>query len=182
MRDFIKKLIGKPRSNELVNKINDLSNEQLWAIDRQWLRADHVHIAFHKEEISKRFDKKGKRKKIQSKVDYFIKAEGSFLCIWYALLFSVLEGLKERRIDLTILKNYDDKLYKDLKNFRNSVFHSPSKYWDKRFLKIISNYDTSNKSKIEKLHKELALYLQVEIRKRNISGDSSIGEMLIKND
>lgn len=161
--------------------ISNLSNNQLWAIDRQWLRADHIHMAFHEEELIKRFNKNGKRKKINSKVTYFTRDEGTFLCVWYALLFSVLEGLTERQIDLSILKNCNDNVYKDLKNFRNSVFHSSSEYWDKRFLNVISSYDISNESKIEKLHKEVALYLQTEIRKRNKSGDASIGEMLRKH-
>lgn len=181
MNLLIDRIMGVFKSQR-TKTISDLSNDQLWAIDRQWLRADHVHIAFHEEELEKRFDKKGKRKKIESNVDYFIKDEGVFLCIWYSLLFSVLEGLKERQINLSVLDNYTDKIYWDLKNFRNSTFHSPSKYWDKRFIKIISDYDISNESIIEELHMEVALYLQKEIRKRNKTHDPSIGKMLMKHD
>ena len=108
-----------------------------------------------------------KKQKVVSSVKYFITPEGAFLCVWYALLFSVLEGLEESGVKLTFLENYDATIYKMLKKFRNAVFHTPSVYWDKRFVKLFEKYETDNESKIEKLHKEVALKLQVEIRKYN---------------
>lgn len=157
-----------------MKNLKHLSHEQLWAIDRQWLRADALHISFHKEELKK------KKKSINS-LEYFISWEGTYLCVWYSLLFSVLEGLEQHGFDLSMFKNYDQQLKKDLKNFRNAIFHTPSKYWDTRFVKFIKKYPANLESTVEKLHKEIALALQSEIKHRDKTPDPKMREMVARH-
>lgn len=52
---------------------------------------------------------------------------GIYLYLWYGLLFSVIEGCKEKGVDLSELDSLDTSLYNSLRELRNTVFHTPRK-------------------------------------------------------
>lgn len=110
----------------MSNPLSDLNDEDFAIAHRQWIRANLLKKRFE-DALSKT------AKDVRSdRAHFYLNDAGVLMLLWYGMLFSVMEYLREKQIDITGLDgNYAD-LYSKLRRTRNSVFHAEKKYWDKR--------------------------------------------------
>jgi len=147
-------MVTKPEKGK-KNPFENINRDSIRIIDRQWLRADHLKVAFYNSPAF-RSQQKGEND-FDWMTSYLVSPRGVYLCVWYAFVYSVLEGAIEKGVDPTSFKSYTEKLEDLLKKFRNSIFHNPPKYWDKRYIKLFGGTQLED---IEKLHEELGKYLE----------------------
>jgi hypothetical protein len=82
---------------------------------------------------------------------FYLQDWASAMFLWYALIWSVIEGFHARGIDLrgrwaADIADVED----DLRRFRNAVFHVPrNKYHDDRFFGVMT--DADNAAKISRI-------------------------------
>ena len=89
---------------------------------------------------------------------------GAYMSIWYGILFSVLEGLKEEGVIIDGIEKDIEYVYEPLRLYRNAVFHPQKEYWSHKFFKIMQKQDSVDK--IWKIHKRLGEYFLEELNKR----------------
>ena len=81
-----------------------------------------------------------------------------YMSFWYGELYVVAEGWKELKLSDPyidyLLKNEDNLNY--LRRYRNGVFHFQKKYFDDRFMDLISA--KSSPTWIRELHTEFSRY------------------------
>lgn len=140
--------------------LSQLDYERFMSIDRQFIRADRMRYYYYSF-----VDSKATIEDLKSNPKgFYVKDIGIFMFLWYALLFSVLEGFFESKIDISFLDNEYNSLYKILKNNRHSVFHTSDTYWDKRNADLI---DLPNiVERINHVHLELLKLLDESIKLR----------------
>ena len=80
-----------------------------------------------------------------------------FMCLWYGILFSVLEALKEIKISVPEIQEDINKMYPVLKTYRNAVFHVQKKYWSNKWRNLL--LDDSSADKIHLIHKQVGIFL-----------------------
>jgi len=142
------------------------------AIHRQWIRADFMKSTFE-HCVKDDWENLDEEHKFEY---YFISQANTFMYVWYALLFSVLEAFStgvRRCIDGTLGEmqcreyvsqylNIDKKLYTNLKKLRDATFHVRSNYWDGDMFKVFDNQSLFND--IHKIHDELGRLLLEAIK------------------
>ena len=138
-----------------------MNNEKISIIHRHWIWANTVKLLFH-QEIPK-LDLSEPSKDI---VKIMISPYGTYMCLWYALLFVVLEGLKDAKITIPDIEKEIKDIYKPLSRFRNAVFHPQEKYWSPKFFEIMQDEDSS--SKIWIVHTKVGDFILEEIKKINL--------------
>jgi len=79
------------------------------------------------------------------------------MCLWYGILFSVLETLKEIKISVSKIQEDINKMYPVLKRYRNAVFHVQEEYWSVKWRNLI--LDDSSADKIHLIHKQAGIFL-----------------------
>ena len=140
--------------------IHMMNNEKISIIHRHWIWANTINLLFHNEVL--------KLNKPASNNDYvklFISPYGAYMCIWYGLLFAILEALKEEKITIPDIQNDIDDIYNSLRHFRNAVFHAQKKYWSPKFFKIMK--DKYSVDKIWRVHKKIGDFLLSKIKEEN---------------
>jgi len=70
-----------------------------------------------------------------------------FMSLWYGVLLSVIEALKEIRVEVPEVQKDIGQMYSILKRYRNTVFHVQTEYWTEKWRRLILD-DTST----EKIH------------------------------
>lgn len=112
------------------------SDEEVFLLRRHWVWADRQRLLFRQAVIEAGV----------LDLEALHKPAPTHMYVWYALLFSVLEGLKDRGADLQgPLRDDVDVLWADLKRCRNAVFHVPSRgrpYFDPRLWKFMETPDS----------------------------------------
>jgi hypothetical protein len=111
--------------------LKDPSNEQLYLLHRHWMWSNQQREAF---EMALANDAESLKE-----MNLAHRAIG-FMCVWYALLYSVIEAMKTRNLDLRSVLASDIKaVVPTLKEFRNAVFHvSWSSYYDDRIFAVFN--------------------------------------------
>ncbi len=98
---------------------------------------------------------------------------GIYLYLWYGLLFSVLEGCKEKGVELSGLDSLDDSLYDGLRELRNTVFHTARKdrYVEARMFNLMAQPESARR--LRDVHYRIYDdYLVPEIKRRGLwTGD-----------
>jgi len=95
---------------------------------------------------------------------YLPSRRGAYKAIWYGLLYSVLETLKESNIDIEPIQSDVADIYQSLRNYRNAVFHPQPKYWSDKICTFIN--DKAADDKIQKIHEGLRNFFFEELVKR----------------
>ena len=74
-----------------------------------------------------------------------VEAATIAMYLWYALLWSVIEGFNKRAIKFEgRLKEDVDSISAGLRRCRNAVFHIPrAKYWDRRLFDFMNDADSA---------------------------------------
>lgn len=129
---------------------------KIWdSIYRQWMWADHLRDCFGNALPDKSNSFLG---------NFTIETYWMFMSLWCAVLFTVLEALKENRIKIPEVQNEIDQMYQILKRYRNAVFHVQPKYWTKKWRDLI--LDNTSAYKIQKIHKQVGIFLLNTLKKR----------------
>ncbi|MBO2448668.1 hypothetical protein J4573_16320 [Actinomadura barringtoniae] len=126
------------------------SSEVLAIAHRQWMRANRIKSYF--TSALAETDEAVRSDPGQ----FYVSDAGIFVLTWYGLLFSVLERLREKGVDLTGLDPNINELYNALRRLRNSVFHAENHYWDNRQLELMALSDVV--TRINYVHATLGEY------------------------
>ena len=110
----------------------------------------------------KQFNKTESKFKLNDFNYYFADPQGIYFGLWYALLYNVLEFLKEQQSIPGPIIAYANEIYDPLRRFRNVILHTPPKYFDKRFDFILSRQAFK---KVIYIHNELSKYFDNELAK-----------------
>jgi len=130
------------------------------SIYRQWIWADHLRNYFGAELPEKEFDLSG---------NFTIEPYWMFMCLWYGVLFSVLEALKKIKVNVPEVQKDIDQMYPILKEYRNAVFHVPKEYWSDKWRKLI--LDRTSADKINLIHKQVGIFLLKNLTKEVLSAE-----------
>jgi hypothetical protein len=145
-----------------LRNIDELSGESLMLLHRQWLRANLLRLRFQDAFRAEMGEKDQEKQEAEDDFDtgFFIRDAGVFMYLWYALLFSVLEGFRERDVDLSFLTELDEDLYQGLKVLRHTVFHVPRQdYWDSRMFGPMVVEDSVDR--IFAVHRKIGLVIKM---------------------
>lgn len=96
---------------------------------------------------------------------------GIYMYLWHALLFSVLEGCKERQLDLSFLDSLDDALYESMRELRNTVFHTArgDRYVEDRMFNVMNQPEAARR--VLDIHYRIYEYLSEEVERRGLWTD-----------
>jgi len=125
------------------------STQDPWpSIYRQWIWADQLRNCFHDALPDQHLD--------LSK-DFTIEPYWMFMCLWYGLLFSILEALRESKVKVAEVQDEIAHLYTALRKYRNAVFHVQRGYWTEKWRKLILDDESANA--IHRIHKQVGRFL-----------------------
>src|SRR6266446_2567992 len=130
--------------------------ELLFSIHRHWIWADRL-----RQEYYERLKANPPTKDLDL-VEWFLNADGMYMCLWYGLLFTVCEGLREGGFTVPNAQPEINAIYDSLRLFRNAIFHVQSEYWSLKLLQITR--DPNSAAKIKKAHQTIGGWLLGEIR------------------
>jgi hypothetical protein len=133
-----------------------LSNTIWHSIYRQWIWADHLRNYFSAELPEKKLSLSG---------DFTIEPYWMLMCLWYGVLFSVLEALREIKVNVPEVQKDIDKMYLTLKKYRNAVFHVQKEYWSNKWRNLI--LDETSAKKINLIHKQVGIFLLENLTKKS---------------
>jgi hypothetical protein len=133
-----------------------LSNTIWHSIYRQWIWADHLRNYFSAELPEKKLSLSG---------DFTIEPYWMLMCLWYGVLFSVLEALREIKVNVPEVQKDIDKMYPTLKKYRNAVFHVQKEYWSNKWRNLI--LDETSAKKINLIHKQVGIFLLENLTKKS---------------
>ena len=132
-----------------------MTDEQVLSAFTGWKRADLIFQDFYKVGPS-----------ALGKVDttFMQQPFGIYLFLFHALLFSVLQFLKNNNsIPLSIATDVDS-VYESLGRFRNAIYHLQDDYPSHKLFEFANL--TDSKDKIKRIHSELGLFLTSSHDKR----------------
>lgn len=144
--------------------LQNLKKEQIGLLHRQWMWADYIRKTY--ESTMKTTSKDI----LLNPSKFYAYPIGCYMCLWYALTFSVLERLKNWRIRIDNVQPEIDEVYPSLKELRHAVFHAPLKYWDMRWFESLKIEGFGNK--IRKIHHSIGNLL-LETMKTRMNNKSS---------
>jgi hypothetical protein len=157
-----------------VNQSRGLGLQSLGVLHRQWMRADLMRTCADKELDHS----SGEPKESELFITITVEPFGIYLFLWWALLFSVLEGCKEKGLDLSFLTSLDDALYESMRELRNTVFHTArgDRFLEDRMFNLMAQADAARR--LRDIHFRLYDdFLTVEIKRRGLwTGDDSWGK------
>ena len=133
---------------------NTISN----SIYRQWIWADHLRNYFSAELPEK---------ELNLSENFTIEPYWMFMCLWYGVLFSVLEALKKIKVNVPEIQKDIDQMYPILKKYRNAVFHVQEEYWSDKWRNLI--LDDTSADKINLIHKQVGIFLLKNLTKEVLS-------------
>jgi hypothetical protein len=104
-------------------------------------------------------------KKLSLSGDFTIEPYWMLMCLWYGVLFSVLEALREIKVNVPEVQKDIDKMYPTLKKYRNAVFHVQKEYWSNKWRNLI--LDETSAKKINLIHKQVGIFLLENLTKKS---------------
>jgi hypothetical protein len=128
-----------------------MTKEALFAATRTFIHAELMRRNFNVTES---------KSHISDFVNYFAEPQGSYLLLWYSLLFNVCAFLKNQNAIPESIKGDLPKVYEDMNDLRNVAFHIPPTFFDKRFDVLIN---PSAFSTVCKIHETLQVFFDSEL-------------------
>jgi len=144
--------------NEEENVKNEFSNTIWSSVYRQWIWADHLRNYFGAELPEKELNLSG---------NFTIEPYWMLMCLWYGVLFSVLEALRKIKVTVPGIQKDIDQMYPILRRFRNAVFHVQEDYWSEKWRNLI--LDNASAEKINLIHKQVGIFLLKGLTKDALS-------------
>jgi hypothetical protein len=137
-----------------------LADEDLGLLHRQWMWANQQKERF--------YELLGQR---DHGIDRLAGRTRGSMVVWYALVWSVIEAMHDRKIDLRDPLGADVREVEDLlRKFRNAVVHVPEsgEYYDQRMVDLIAHPE--GVPLIRTVHQALGRMLLEELRRRTAAG------------
>jgi len=133
-------------------------------LHRQWMRADLMRELADKELNSAPETPTEDQLFLRITVEPF----GVYMYLWHALLYSVLEGCKERQLDLSFLQSLDDPLYESMRELRNTVFHTAQgdRYVEDRMFNLMNQPEAARR--VLDIHYRIYELLSNEVERRGL--------------
>lgn len=129
-----------------------MKTEVLLSIHRHWIWANWIKKQFG--------DALGQTP--HNEIDKLIlEPAGTYMCLWYGLLFAVCEGLRKEKVVISLVQREIDSVYDSLKLFRNAVFHVQPKYWSRKLLDFM--VVEGNATKVHRIHNGIGEWLLEEV-------------------
>lgn len=125
-------------------QLKDLEKNQIGLLHRQWIWADYMRIMYDAA------FRASSRDILFNPMKFYVNQVGCYMCLWYSLLFSVLERLRGWGVAIETVQADIDGIYPSLEEFRNAIFHPPVKYWDKRLFNLFKKKGVGNQ--LRKIH------------------------------
>jgi hypothetical protein len=141
-----------------------LSLETLGVLHRQWMRANLL-----RERADEAMAEASTVPEDQLLLHITVEPFGIYLYLWYALLFSVVEGCKEKGVDLSKLDSLDTSLYNSLRELRHTVFHTARKdrYVEARMFNVMAQSESA--LRLRDIHYRMYDdYLVPELKRRRL--------------
>lgn len=138
------------RENELDHKDSNMDSQSLLSIHRHWIWANWIKKQFEGSMQSFSVSK-------DTIQEWYINPPGTYMCIWYGLLFSICEGLRAHSVHIPEVQSDIDEIYSALKRFRNAVFHIQPKYWSPKLFEIMEKKGSA--IQIRKVHDGIGNWL-----------------------
>ena len=101
--------------------------------------------------------------------DYYVSRLPWAQYMWYGLLFVLMEGLTQRRVQYRgVLATEIREIRLALEAARNATFHvgREDSYWDARLTQIMSGGEAGPGSLVDRVHDGLGQLLSVELLRR----------------
>lgn len=143
-------------------RLKDLRITQIGIIDRQWTWANTMKILYEDSL------KKTPKEILFNPTKFYINPVGCYHNLWYSLLFTVLETLRDWSIEIDTVQDDINEVYPLLKQLRHATFHRPKKYIDKRFYNLLTIKHVGNK--LRNIHGVIGSLL-LEIMKSSIKNE-----------
>jgi len=145
-------------------QLSDLSLMSVGVLHRQWMRADLMRELADKELNSAPETPTEDQLFLRITVEPF----GVYMYLWHALLYSVLEGCKERQLDLSFLQSLDDPLYESMRELRNTVFHTAQgdRYVEDRMFNLMNQPEAARR--VLDIHYRIYELLSNEVERRGL--------------
>ena len=106
------------------------NDEPMLSLHRYFLQANQLRVYF---------DTRLKAEGAVRVEDDAWPAQRIDLCLWYASLYAVVEGWRELRLTDGVIGDLIDSPNTSLlRRFRNGVVHFQPRYWDARFVELMS--------------------------------------------
>lgn len=143
-----------------------LGSAELALLHRHWMWANQMREAFDQE--------LQREPNLPSTQGMLATRQFGFMFVWYALLWAVIEGVVERKLDLRARLEQDIAALSDtLRRFRNAVFCVPSgdEYLDERLVQLVQRPDSA--LMIRRIHAALGRLFLDEFRRRRPQSASS---------
>jgi len=134
----------------------NLSKDRLMTIHRHWIWANYIRIQFYREFGENTLEL------ARDPVSYAISSVGTHMCLWYGLLFTVCEAIREDHVVVQDAEPFFSEIYEDLRRFRNAIFHVQTEYWSPKLFEIMERKDSP--TKIKKVHEEIGKWLLAELQ------------------
>jgi hypothetical protein len=110
-----------------------VEEEKFMALYRHWMWADIIRENFDNE-----------LRKTQGQEftpGDFADRKFAYMCIWYGMLYGVLEQVKQMELSIDGLENTNG-IFDSLRPFRNAVFHPQAKYLSEKFMRVFNEKDS----------------------------------------
>ncbi len=133
-----------------------MKTEVLLSIHRHWIWANWI-----KEKFGVALGRTP-----HNEIDTLIlEPAGTYMCLWYGLLFAVCEGLRKQGVSISSVQAEIDSVYDSLRLFRNAVFHVQPKYWSRKLLDFM--VVEGNATKVHCIHNRIGEWLLEEVDRRS---------------
>jgi len=133
---------------------------QLMVLHRHWIWANHMKRSLDDELARESPSRKG-----ITLEEWFVGPGGMHMSLWYGLLFTVLDAMKQKRISLLEIDEDIKTIYEPLRLYRNAIFHAQPEYWSKKLLKVVMTKDSP--AKIRRVHLEVGQSILDDLRRRH---------------
>lgn len=127
-----------------------MDREVFLSIHRHWIWANSVKEQFRVALGHRHLED-------QDLENFFIRPAGTYMCVWYGLLFAVCEALRQQGVVIPEAQDEINAVYNSLKRCRNAVFHVQPKYWSRKLLDFIVVEE--NASKVHRIHNGIGKWL-----------------------
>jgi hypothetical protein len=114
----------------------------------------------HSNVMFNRFNETDSDLTIRDFNNYFVTEQGTYLLLWYSLLFNVCAFLKNQDAIPDSIKDDVTDIYDQWNDLRNVVFHIPPAFFDDRFRILLS---PKSFQKISRIHRTLSDYFNTEL-------------------
>ena len=137
-----------------MSSVGKNKKEKMLAIHRHWIWADRIRKEYF--ELLK-----ANPPAKDDMLDWFLNADGMYMCLWYGLLFLVCEALKRSGFTVAQVQAEIDAIYDSLRLFRNVIFHVNKKYFPKQMFVIMA--DPTSATKITEAHEGIGKWFLTQI-------------------